>query len=451
VTGFTVNPGSSIAQSPVVMAMPEPAAQSLGWPDKDLGWKDLLASMARGDDLRFGIVDPTRDAAGLSALLAMAQAADATDSAETTAGALRTLAVGKSALRADLLENFPRAEDTSAIAVGLSAAPLAERDLIAYNAGEPPVALAALYLDNPTAAPLDYPYTPMPGLDADRASATDRLRQALRGAAFVDTLAKQGLRGPDGTAGAAFAGPTGAPPAAVTPGANSPGEAAVGLDTAAIDRALGTWAAVTLPGRLLGVFDVSASMRQQVLTAGGATRAQVMEQAAEKGLGLFDDRWSVGIWIFASRLQGDRDWRELVPITSLETGRPAVRESLDQLTPTGQQLKPGQDGGTGLYDTVLAAYRRVQQGWRPDRVNSVVVFTDGRNEDGGLTRDRMIEQLRQASDPKRPVRLVVIGIGDGVDPGELQAITEPVGGIAFVQQDPAGIDEIFLKAIASRG
>ncbi len=61
-----------------------------------------------------------------------------------------------------------------------------------------------------------------------------------------------------------------------------------------------------------------------------ATRAEVMRGAAAKGLGLFDDQWSVGIWIFSDRLEGARDWRELVPISPLTTGRQAVLSKISE-------------------------------------------------------------------------------------------------------------------------
>src|SRR2546428_7435404 len=33
----------SVIQSPLVIAMPKPMAQALGWPDRSIGWSDLLA------------------------------------------------------------------------------------------------------------------------------------------------------------------------------------------------------------------------------------------------------------------------------------------------------------------------------------------------------------------------------------------------------------------------
>nr|BFE72857.1 hypothetical protein GCM10020092_061580 [Actinoplanes digitatis] len=74
--GFVPTDRQPVAESPVVLAMPAPIAQTLGWPAKKLGWADMLAALTGGKTLRPGIVDPTRDAAGLSGLLALGGAAD---------------------------------------------------------------------------------------------------------------------------------------------------------------------------------------------------------------------------------------------------------------------------------------------------------------------------------------------------------------------------------------
>ena len=113
---------------------------------------------------------------------------------------------------------------------------------------------------------------------------------------------------------------------------------------------------------------------------------------------------------------------------------------------------PKTGGDTGLYDTALAAYKNVQESWQPGRVNSVILFTDGQNDNpGGLERGALLAQLKKLRDPKRPVRMVIVGIGTGVDRAELESITKATssGGV-FVAEDPARIGEIFLQAIATR-
>ncbi|WP_189080953.1 substrate-binding domain-containing protein [Mangrovihabitans endophyticus] len=451
-SGFVPTDGKSIAQSPVVVAMPEPVAETLGWPDKKLGWKLLLEKMKTDSALRTGIVDPTRDAAGLAGLLSLGSAAgvDQAGLAEKV-NALRALAVGSSALRDDLLQKFPRSREAADLATGLSAAPLSEEDVVAYNAERPPVQLAALYLD-PVPPPLDYPFAVMPEVDLQTSAAAAGLHRVLQTAAFKDSLAEAGLRGPDGTAGSGFAAPVGAPPASApapapsaSAGESNGGAAASGLDASAISQALGSWAAITLPGRVLAVFDVSGSMLTKVPTAGGATRAEVTRKAAAQGLALFDDKWSVGNWVFSTDMVGKQPWKELVPISPLTSARGKLQEAITKIVPK-------RDGDTGLYDTALAAYKRVQDDWEPGRVNSVLLFTDGKNEnEDGISRATLVDELKKLNDPNRPVRMVIIGIGGEVDRSELEAITGATsdGGV-FIAEDPARIGEIFLEAIASR-
>ncbi len=37
------NQGTPFMNTPLVIAMPKPMAEALGWPDKALGWSDILA------------------------------------------------------------------------------------------------------------------------------------------------------------------------------------------------------------------------------------------------------------------------------------------------------------------------------------------------------------------------------------------------------------------------
>jgi Mg-chelatase subunit ChlD len=213
---------------------------------------------------------------------------------------------------------------------------------------------------------------------------------------------------------------------------------------AAIERALSTWTAITLPARMLAVIDVSGSMLQRVPSAGNATRAQVTAEAARRGLGLFDDSWAVGLWAFATELVGKRDYRELAPIGPLTSNRNRLAAGLNELAPK-------RNGGTGLYDTLLAAYKTVQAGWDPGRVNSVVMLTDGENEDDkGIKLPQLLDELKRIKDPKRPIQVVLVGIGPSVGPGALRQITGVTGGGVFTTEDPAKIGDIFLQAVALR-
>src|SRR5262249_44043494 len=71
----------SVAQSPLVIAMPQPMAQALGWPAKELGWSDILtlardpsgwASRGHPEWGRFklGKTNPNFSSSGLNATVA---------------------------------------------------------------------------------------------------------------------------------------------------------------------------------------------------------------------------------------------------------------------------------------------------------------------------------------------------------------------------------------------
>ncbi len=431
----------SIASSPVVFAAPEPVAKQLGWPDKPVTWQAVLAQVTGGSGVKTGIVNPARDAAGLSGLLTLAGVTQQSpNSDQVTVAALRSLAQYQSTIRADLLGRFPKASDAATIANSLGAAPLTEQSVLAYNASQPPVPLAGIYLD-PAPTAMDYPYVVLPNASGtpEKAQLAKDLLARLTGATWKNELAQQNLRAPDGTFGTGFSAGPGAPTTLPAATPTDPATAAAG-----IDRVLNTWQAVTQSGRMLAVMDVSGSMLEKVPTAANATREQVLVDAAGRGLALLDDSWAVGVWEFSTNMVGTQPYKELVPIGPLTVNRPNLASAL-------AAIRPKSNGDTGLYDTALAAYKQVQKGWDPGKVNSVIIFTDGQNDNpGGITLQQMTTQLKAAIDPAKPIELIIIGIGNGVDQKELDQIVAPVGGADFVVADPAQISDVFLKAIALR-
>jgi hypothetical protein len=427
-----------IARSPVVVAMPQPVAGTLGWPQAKLTWNDLLKRMTTGSGLRAGIVEPTRDAAGLAGLVSIAVAANAAGGSsgqQATAAALRGLVVGRSTVRDDLLQRFPRTADAAGLAGGIAAAPLSEQAVNAYNAKSPAVPLAAVYVE-PASPALDYPYTIIPGGDADRTAAAEALMGALTGDQFRDRLAANGLRAADGSTGKGFPAAPGAPAAG--------GQGGAVAELAVVDRILATWTAMTAPARTLAVLDVSGSMLRPVPTAGNATRMQVTLEAARRGLALFDDTWSLGLWLFSTELDGAKDYVQLVPVGPLSSQRQQVLGALGT-------VQPKSNGDTGLYDTILAGYQALQNGWEPGMINTLIMMTDGENDDAnGLSLEQLLGELGKLKDPKKPVRVLLITIGPDVAPGGLKPITDLTSGAVFAAPDPAKIGEIFLQAITTR-
>jgi hypothetical protein len=427
---------TSIARSPVVLAMPEPVAATLGWPNSPITWSTLLQRMTSGTPLKVGIVEPNRDAVGLAGLVALGNAAASAGATaeQATVAAMRALVAGRSGAYTDLLARFPRVAEPAALASSLAAAPMSEQALIAFNQTGPPVKLAGFYVE-PAPPALDYPYAVMPGITGDRSSLADDLRAALTGETYIDRLAAAGLRDNTGAgSGRAFPIMPGAP-ASVPAGQ---------LDGVTVAKALTTWTSVTRPARMLAVLDISGSMALPVPSAGGATRGQVSVAAAQQGMALFDDSWAVGLWTFSTGLDGTNDYRQLVPIGKMSLQRAQLQQALSTVVPIP-------DGQTGLYDTVLAAYKTVKQGWDANSVNSVVLLTDGQNQDpGGLTLDQLIDELKAIINPREPIQVIAIGIGDEVSEAELTRITSTTGGGTFIARDPSAIGPIFLQALSLR-
>lgn len=451
--GFLPSNVTSVAQSPLVLAAPEPVAEKLGWPNKKIGWNQLLANFNSDEPLSVGIMNPTMDSSGLTSLLAISQSVGNSSDAATQAKtrALTVLANNKSNLRQELMAKFPKSEVDIGDSDSVSLAPVSEADVVSYNAQRPAVQLAAMYLD-PNPAPMDYPYTVMPQVvDQQKSAAANALLQQLSTSSAKEALAEAGLRVPDGTYGAGFAAPMGAPQASsgVTSSAAesaSGGTAAAAETGAALSAVIGSWIAITTPGRALTIFDTSGSMLEPVPTAGNATRAKVTQDAARTGLGLFSEKWSVGVWRFSTNENGALPYRQLVPIRSLSTARSQLQDSINDLT-------PNKDGDTGLYATLLAGYRHVKKDWAPKKINSVILFTDGKNDfDDGIQEAAFSEQFAKEVDPTKPIRVILIGIGEGADANELQriqALDEKNVGV-FIAKDPTTITTIFAQAIGSR-
>ena len=136
-----------------------------------------------------------------------------------------------------------------------------------------------------------------------------------------------------------------------------------------------SWKTLAVPSAMLAVVDASGSMD---FDAGSGSRMSLLAEAAGIGLGFLPDHARVGLWVFSIDKGGPgQDWRVLEPIRRLDdlrfgrTQRFALREWARKI--------PGMtNGGTGLYDTALAAYREAVRNYRPNYSNAVVLMTDGR-------------------------------------------------------------------------
>jgi hypothetical protein len=420
--------GTSVASSPVILALTEPEAAQQGWPGKPVPWSALLAPNAGAGPV--GIPDPATDPIGVSALIGIRAIAGA---GPTDVAALRRISPYAVTRASDLYQKLPAAGATHD---SLNAFVTSEQAFVRYNAhnqaAEP---LVAAYPDQalPT---LDFPYVVLPGATGTARTGATRFLAALLSTAAQSALGAEGFRAPDGRV---------LPGVLPDAGAKDQTVPAVPLpdDDALLDL-LNTWTGVHLSAEILGLIDVSGSMADK-LPGGTETKLTATLKAAEEGVGLLLDSTQVGVWVFATQLDGDRDYRVVRPYTALaDGGRLALVGALSSI-----RVKPG--GNTGLYDSVVAGYQAARRAWTPGRINVMLVATDGKNDDptGGLNRAQAISALQKMQDPRRPLPILFIGLSGGIDPGELQAMAGATGGKVYVTKDPSGIRQIFFDALSS--
>lgn len=384
--------GISVAQSPVVLAVKDPA--------KGKNWRELIGPGAKSVA---GIADPAKDPASLSALLAMRGfASGEKDPAAATVASIRPVSADY-AEQADDLFNRP-----------LDVFPTSQQALDRHNSTPGATRLTAIAPENPV-PPLDFPYVVLPDAGEQQRAGAEKFLARLRSGTDLDRF-----------------------------GLSTPDDKAVGLDQAFVDETLRVWAGLTLTARVLGVLDVSGSMNQ-IVPRTGTTRMTLAVAAAERGLGLFKPGTQIGLWKFSTKLDGDKDYKEIIPFAS-------VKEHLanGKAVAAVRATRATANGSTGLYDTTLAAYQEARKNWELGRINIVAIMTDGRNEDpDSISQQKLLEELGKLQDKRRPLPVIAIGMGPDVDVDELTKIAEATGGRAFTTVDPAGISDIFAQALST--
>jgi Mg-chelatase subunit ChlD len=272
--------------------------------------------------------------------------------------------------------------------------------------------------------------------DDDRA-AVDAVVRTLTSSAARTAVLDAGFRDAEGTA-----------PTEPGPGVQAEAPEALQVDPEGVQALLGELSRLAAPSRLLTVIDVSASMEAP---AGDGTRATLARDAARSALTLIPGNSSIGLWVFAHQLEGTQDWQELAPIRTLaeEVDGSTQRELLDsELETIPDRLDPG---GTGLYDTTLAAFRAAQEEYDPEAVSSVVLVTDGTDEDNdGVGIDELLQALADEADPQRPVKVIGVALGPDADITALQQIADATGGAAYSAVDPTDLQDVLFDALRQR-
>ncbi|HSO54410.1 MAG TPA: substrate-binding and VWA domain-containing protein [Actinomycetes bacterium] len=467
-----------VATTPMVMAMPKPMAEALGWPRRALSWREILGVVTNPEGWKavgqpdwgafmLGKTDANLSTPGLQALIGAVFAA----TGQTSELSVETLVKQEDQLRrailgmerapghdadtpATFLANLRQADQAGQTLDFVSGVPLEEKSVWDYNRGnptgletsdteaKPKVPLVAMYPSDGTLES-DHPWVVLraPWVDDTKRKAAAGFLDYLRSEPVQTRFQEAGFRTSEGRPGPQLSEANGLLP-------DQPKRVLAPPAPKVVAAALESWNAARKRSNVLAVYDVSGSMKEEVPGTGGKTKMDIVKAAAGQALALFAPETNLGTWVFSSDLGGGRDWAESVPIgptnARLPNGqirREVLAEALARLQAT--------DGDTGLYDTTLAAFRAVKRSYAPDRINIVVLLTDGINDDptGGINRTELLRRLKAEQDPDKPVAVITVAYGAGADATSLRLISQATGGLAYVSRDPRDILRVFTDAI----
>ncbi|MGY1834677.1 VWA domain-containing protein [Blastococcus sp. SYSU DS0510] len=430
VTGAQLEQVGSMAISPVVLATSEGVVEELGWAGQGPGWAEAL-----GTGRPLAVPDLAASAEALSALAAVRTALGGDTDADN--------AVVAAVLAAARSTELTAGEALTAGSEGGADAPLvpvSEQEVYAINQEAEGSALVAVYPAEGSPA-LDYPVLTVGGATGAQQRAVEIVTDRLLSEDAQVAVRDAGFRGPEGAAPPGAGADTGIAEAAPE---------LLPLDAPQVQALLTRLSSLAAPSRVLTVFDVSTSMEAPV---NGGTRATLARDAARSTLALVPDDYALGLWAFAYELNGEQDWTELVPTRELDAdvGGQTQRAVLDeQLQTIPDRLTPG---GTGLYDTTLAAVRAARENYDPTAVNSVLVVTDGTNEDDaeGTSLENLLSTLESEADPDRPVKVIGVALGPDADLSALEEIAEATGGAAYSAVEEEDLQMVLFDALRQRG
>ena len=250
--------------------------------------------------------------------------------------------------------------------------------------------------------------------DPIKNGAISRLGQALTGQTARAAVSAAGLRGPTW--------PAAPPPAATEAGLPSlPATAMPTMVEHLMYHVLSTWRPELRRTNMLIVVDVSGSMGE-ALPGTGSTKIDLVRRGISQVNALLPSTAQLGLWQFGSQLAPPNDWQPLTGVAPLNASqRKAVETAATNLA--------ARPVGTGLYDTILAAYRYQQAHYVAGLPNQVILFTDGVNEDDPVTIG--VDQLKAglaAAGKQKYVQLSVFGFGASIPADALSSALSPVDG-----------------------
>ncbi len=437
--------GIVLAESPLVIVMPRPAAAHMPIFGSSVGWQILAPPSAGGPSRALGLnvqfPDPTQSAVGLAGLIELKRLFGYGRAArgEMATFALNVQVVHPGTVASSLpsLDTFARpsrASDTAPITL------TSEQAVVAFDRSHPSEPLAVRYPAQGTFQ-LSFPYVLTTTTGGVTLTVAKAFGSVLR-SSYANALVRyEGFRTGTGAASAwpASYGLANAEP----PLLRAPGPIQAGKE-------LRAWHVLGLGSRFLAINDVSAAMATPV-APGGPTLEQVLGRTSAAGMKRFPDSTQMGLWVFASHLGGGPlPYHQLVPMGPLpgQIGLVTRRQVIQRLAATGRTVPKAP---AALYGTLLAAYKQMRAGYQPQYVNDIIVLTAGvENDPSDISAATLLRDLRPMVDPRRPVEILMVVFGVPKDLPDLQRIAKATNGKVWPVTSAAQIPQIFYRAFGRR-
>jgi Ca-activated chloride channel homolog len=473
---FVTTPGKSFMLTPLVIAMPKPMAEALGYPQTPLGISDILALAqdpsgwaAKGHPewgpFRFGKTNPNFSTSGLAETIAQYYAATGKTSDLTLEDLVRpevtafsdgvessVVHYGDTTLT--FLNNLYRADRRGNPFGYASAVAVEEKSLLDYNRGNPDgildpgevprkprVPLVAIYPKEGTL----YSDNPLIVLGAPWVSSAQRAA-ANKFVSFVTQTKNQrrvlqyGFRpgNPAVAIGAPITAKNGVDP-------KQPQSTLEVPKPPVLAGVIDQWNQERKKARVLLVMDVSGSMGDEADPKTGDTKLDLAKRAAIAALGQFNPEDQVGLRIFSTDISNREptDYKDLVPIAPIASNKDDLRANIDRLVPTQ---------GTPLYTVTGDSFTKMTDEFDPARINAVVLLTDGRNEDPrNEDLPALLKDLRSSNEGEatKPVRIFTIAYGNDADQVTLKRIAEATNAASYSAVDPATIVNVFNTVVSN--
>jgi len=462
--------------TPLVIAMPKPMAEALGWPDTPIGFSDVLAlsqdptgwagkGHPEWGPFRFGKTNPNFSTSGLAETVAQYYAATgktrdltledlARPEVEAFSRGVESAVVHYGDTTLTFLNNLYRSDRRGNSFGYASAVAVEEKSVLDYNRGNPDgildpgekprkprVPLVAIYpkegtlfSDNPLFV-LDAPW-----VSKAEASAAKKFTAFVTQPDNQRRVLKVGFR--PGNPAVAISKPI------VAKNGLDPAQPQTTLEVPqppVLAGVIDEWNRVRKKARVLLVVDVSGSMGDEGDPKTGDTKLDLAKKAALAALGEFNPEDDVGLRVFSTNISEDEptDYVDLVPIGPMSVNRPDLRSNIEQLVPTQ---------GTPLYTVTRDSYEDMAEGFDPERINAVVLLSDGRNEDDlNEDLDGLLDFLRGENEGEntRPVRIFPIAYGADADEATLKRIAEATNAASYSAIDPTTIVNVFNAVVSN--